>query len=321
MSERCGIAVAGTILVDKLYEISAYPSAGELTKINNISIALGGLVPNDGVDLKRINPDFPVFAVGKVGGDDEGKFSIETLKKEGLDVDGIVVDGGGKTSFTDVMTVVGGQRTFFTYPGASATFCEADINWDKLPCKMLHLGYFLLLDAVDNGEGLKILKKAKELGISTSIDLVSENSDRYKCVLPCLPYVDNLIINELEAGKLCGIEPTDDNLPTLAKKLLELGVRDRVIIHTPDIGVCVAANGEVTIQESWPLPKGFKKGSTGAGDAFCAGALYAIHEGLDDDTVLKYAQMTAVSSLRAVDATSGVVCLDELLKLADSLMK
>lgn len=320
MTNRNGIAVAGTILVDKLYEISAYPNAGELTQIKNISVALGGLVPNDGIDLKRVCPDMPVFAIGKVGDDGEGRFVLDTLSKNGLDISGVIVDKEGKTSFTDVMSVVGGQRTFFTYPGVNATFGEADINWDSLSCKMLHLGYFLLLDAVDNGEGLKILKKAKELGISTSIDLVSENSDRYSCVVPCLPYVDNLIINELEAGKLCGIEPTDDNLVELARKLLSMGVRDRVIIHTPDIGICVTESSVATL-ESWPLPKGFKKGSTGAGDAFCAGALIAIHEGLDDDTVLKYAQMTAVSSLRAVDATSGVVELGELLKLADSLTK
>lgn len=320
MEKRNGIAVAGTILVDKLYEISAYPNAGELTQIRSITMALGGLVPNDGIDLKRIRPDLPVFAIGKVGGDSEGQFVLDTLKNNGLNIDGVIVDNSGKTSFTDVMSVTGGQRTFFTYPGVSATFGESDINWDALTCKMLHLGYFLLLDAVDKGEGLKILKKAKELGISTSIDLVSENSDRYSCVVPCLPYVDNLIINELEAGKLCGIQPTDDNLVTLAKKLLTMGVKERVIIHTPDIGICVTGDS-VTTLESWPLPKGFKKGSTGAGDAFCAGALAAIHEGLDNDTVLKYAQMTAVASLRAVDATSGVVCLEELLALADSLTK
>jgi hypothetical protein len=40
MNERTGIAVAGTLLVDKLYEIDAYPAAGELTKIKSISLAV-----------------------------------------------------------------------------------------------------------------------------------------------------------------------------------------------------------------------------------------------------------------------------------------
>jgi sugar/nucleoside kinase (ribokinase family) len=114
------------------------------------------------------------------------------------------------------MSEVGGQRTFFTYPGASAEFGYDDVKFDTLP-SMLHLGYFLLLEKIDAGDGLRILKEAKERGITTSIDLVSENSDRYSLVLPCLKYTDNLIINEVEAGKLTGIEPTNENLPKIAK--------------------------------------------------------------------------------------------------------
>ena len=37
-----GIAVAGTALVDKINEISAYPRAGELTKILSVQRAAGG---------------------------------------------------------------------------------------------------------------------------------------------------------------------------------------------------------------------------------------------------------------------------------------
>ena len=49
-----GIAVAGSILVDKINLIVAYPKVGELTQIQNISKAVGGCVPNVGIDLKKI---------------------------------------------------------------------------------------------------------------------------------------------------------------------------------------------------------------------------------------------------------------------------
>ena len=114
-----------------------------------------------------------------------------------------------------------------------------DIDFDKLDVKMLHLGYFLLLEKVDRGDGQAILKKAKDFGIQTSIDLVSENSERYSLVLPCLPYTDYLIINEVEAGKLTGIDPMDENLEMIARKLKELGVQEKVIIHKPDYAVSV----------------------------------------------------------------------------------
>ena len=305
MKERRGIAVAGTVLVDHIYEISAYPQSGELTQIKSITHALGGLVPNNGIGLKRINPALPIYAVGKVGGDEAGKYVIDTLSAAGLITDAITVSKTEATSFTDVMSVSGGQRTFFTYPGASASFGKEDMPWDLLPVKMLHLGYFLLLKRVDEGDGLEILREAKERGIMTSIDLVSENSDRYAAVLPCLPYVDNLILNETEAGRLCGIEPTPSNLAEMGQRLLEMGVRERVIIHMPEIGICCSARG-VTERPSYRLPKGYVKGKTGAGDAFCSGALIAIERGASDAEILALAEAAAVASLSAPDATSGI---------------
>lgn len=307
-----GIAVVGTLLVDNLYEISAYPAEGELTQIRSVKLACGGLVPNNGIGLKKIAPDMPVFAVGKVGNDDAGKFALATMEAAGVDVSAVKVAADERTSFTDVMSVVGAQRTFFTYPGACATFGAADVPFDRLPVSMMHLGYFLLLEAVDNGEGLAILKAAKERGITTSIDLVSENSDRYQLVLPCLPYVDNLIINELEAGKLAGIDPTPKNLPEIAERLLLLGVRERVIIHMPSMGLCKTREA-LTVLPSTKLPKGHVVGKTGAGDAFCSGALIGIAEGLPDAEILELAEAAAVASLTAADATSGILPKDELL--------
>ena len=53
---RNGIAVAGTVIVDKIKEIAAYPNSGELTQIRGIQNAIGGCVPNVGVILRRSPP-------------------------------------------------------------------------------------------------------------------------------------------------------------------------------------------------------------------------------------------------------------------------
>ncbi len=311
--ERKGIAVAGTTLIDKLYGIAAYPKEGELTHIRSIDMALGGMVPNTGGDIKVLRPEIDVFAITRLGEDAEGHIIESRLAKMGLDTSGITFAEGENSAFTDVMTIVGGQRTFFTYPGATAKFGCDDIDWDNLKASMIHLGYFLLLEAVDNGEGFKILKKATEMGIKTSIDVVSENSDRYKIIIPCLPYVDNLIINETESSRITDMDPAEDNLVNVAKKLLEMGVRESVIIHTPTYGVLVRRDS-VTELAPWKKPEGFIKGTTGAGDAYCAGALVGIYEGRDDRTILEYATLAAAASLRAADATSGMDNLDNLYK-------
>ena len=315
MNNRTGIAVAGTILVDKLNEIGAYPASGELTKILSVSRAVGGAVPNVGIDIKRVDPTIPVSAIGKIGNDADGDFLVETLEANDVDAS-LLVRGELPTSFTDVMSIVGGQRTFFTYPGACADFGVDDVDFEKLDAKMLHLGYFLLLDKVDSGDGEKILKAAQERGIKTSIDLVSENSDRYHIVKDCLKYTDNLIINELEAGMIAGIKPCHENLEKIARALKDMGVSERVIIHMPETGVCLSDNGFFELP-SWELPKGFIKGKTGAGDAFCAGALIGIYRGLDEMGILTLAQKSATASLSAADAIGGMVSeaeIDAMLK-------
>ncbi len=311
-----GIAIAGNILVDRINEISKYPAAGELTKILGIKLATGGCVPNVAVDLKRLSPSLPVYAVGSIGRDSDGELARSVLMREGVDVGGLTVKDTD-TSFTAVMSEVGGQRTFFTYPGASAEFGYDDVDFDTLP-SMLHLGYFLLLDKIDAGDGLHILKEAKARGIKTSIDLVSENSDRYSLVLPCLKYTDNLIINEVEAGKLTGIEPTNENLATIAGKLLSLGVNERVIIHKTDLGLVATRDG-VTVLGSYQLPSGFIKGTTGAGDAFCAGALLAIYNGLSDTEILKLGSLAATGALSAADAISGMKTREELAAITKNM--
>ena len=314
MTNKTGIAVAGTILVDKINQIAAYPASGELTKILSVSRAVGGAVPNVGIDIKRVDPTIPVKAVGKIGNDSDGDFLESVLSENGVDTTGLV-RGDASTSFTDVMSIVGGQRTFFTYPGACADFGYDDVDFENLNVKMLHLGYFLLLDKVDGGDGEKILKKAQEMGIKTSIDLVSENSDRYHIVKSCLKYVDNVIINELEAGMIAGIEPKRENLEIIARAIKEMGVSERVIIHMPETGVCLSDNGFFELP-SWELPKGFIKGKTGAGDAFCAGALIGIYRGLDEMGILTLAQKAATASLSAADAIGGMVSeaeIDEML--------
>ena len=52
--ERTGIAVAGSVLVDKLNEIRAYPQCGELTQIVRLSKTVDGFNAVDVHSLKAV---------------------------------------------------------------------------------------------------------------------------------------------------------------------------------------------------------------------------------------------------------------------------
>ena len=73
-AEKCGIAVAGTVIVDRINEIGAYPAIGELTQITGLQKAIGGCVPNVALDLKKIDPQLPVRAFGRIGRDADGTY-------------------------------------------------------------------------------------------------------------------------------------------------------------------------------------------------------------------------------------------------------
>ena len=59
----------------------------------------------------------------------------------------------------------------------------------------------------------------------------------------------------------------------------------------------------------------FIQGTTGAGDAFCAGALYGIYQEKSDKEILEFASAAAVASLSQVDAISGLRTEKEIMEL------
>ena len=64
----------------------------------------------------------------------------------------------------------------------------------------------------------------------------------------------------------------------MGEKLLQMGVRKMVILHMPEEAVCCTREGS-TRKGTYILPEGYIQGTTGAGDAFCAGAAIGLTYG------------------------------------------
>ncbi|MDO4939907.1 MAG: carbohydrate kinase family protein, partial [Lachnospiraceae bacterium] len=200
---------------------------------------------------------------------------------------------------------------------------------------IFHIGYLLLMPALDaeNAEYgtnmAKLLHRVQQMGIKTSIDVISEAGEEAekrfrKIVTPALKYTDYCVINELEAQNVTGVilRDSDDklhveNFRAALEKLKELGVGTWAVIHCPEIGAGLDENGNYVECRSLKLPKGFIKGSTGAGDAFCAGVLYAAEKELGMAEALKIGACTAAASLSEVGSIDGVRPLADVLKLYD----
>jgi len=325
-----GIAIVGTILTDNVKMVQSFPEKGMLATITEESLAVGGCVCNTAIDIKKVDSNLDVYAFGKVGKDSKGEYVLNEMKKVGIDLSGVKISETAPTSYSDVITVVGtGERTFFHNRGANKEFCPADINVDNLDCKILHAGYVMLLDSFDklnengNTAMAEFLKSVQKKGIKTSIDLVSESSgDFFKITSSALKYCNYAIINEIEASSIANIPVRDDcgvlieeNVKPIMQKLIDLGVKEKVIVHCPECGYLLSSSGEFTSVKSKKIPKGFIKGSVGAGDAFCAGSLYALYNGYTDARTLEFANLVAISCLSEKDSVSGIKSKEELEKI------
>ena len=326
---KTGIAIAGNIIADVVKTISCYPRIGMLANISSVSKAVGGCVSNTGIDLAKMDPQIPISAIGRVGDDDYGHYILSQLRQAGVETGGVKITGEAPTSFSDVMSMASGERTFFHARGANALFCPEDVELDSLNCRILHIGYILLLDKFDEANPeygtvmARFLHDAQQAGIRTSIDVVSsDGADFAAAVKPALKYCDYVIINEVECCAIWDLDPrkTDDSLDVAAIRLameetMACGVGEKVIVHSKEAGFCLDKTGKFTAVASLRLPPEELKGSVGAGDAFCAGCLHGIYCGWTDQQTLEFASAAAACNLFAENAVDGLRSREEILQV------
>lgn len=325
-----GITVAGSLIADSVKSIALFPKPGMLSQVLSKTAAVGGCAANTPIDLSVIDPTLPLSVLGKVGDDENGRFLISALQKKGIDVSGITVSRTVPTSFCDVMSLPSGERTFFSFSGANAAFSPEDVDLSSLHCRILHIGYVMLLDRFDAPDEeygtamARFLREVQRQGIKTSVDAVSSSeAGRYVSTLrPVFAYSDYIIVNEIE---LCGaweLSPRreDGSLDIAAvrlamEKTLDCGC-ERVIVHAKEAGFCLDRESGFVAVGSLLLPDGWNRGSVGAGDAFCAGCLYGLYHGYESEQMLRFASAAAACSLLSENAVDGMKCKKEIERIA-----
>lgn len=328
---RCGLLAGGNWIIDQVKLIHVFPQPEQLANILDQSEGTGGAPYNVLVDLARMEAPFPLTAAGLVGKDPLGDRILDHCRKLRIDTRHLRQAADAPTSYTDVMTEVqGGRRTFFHRRGANAHWNGLDLDFARIKARIFHLGYLLLLDELDKPDrtsGTKaaaLLAAAQAAGLRTSIDVVSEDSERFtQIVTPALKYTDYCIVNEIEAGKTAGfkIRQADGTLDTVSLRhaagaLLQLGVRELVVVHFPEGSFARTRKGEDYWQPSLQLPPKAIAGTAGAGDAFCAGVLFGLHEGWELKKCLETGVCAAAASLAHPTCTGGMKPLRNVLSLA-----
>ncbi len=326
-NNRSGFICAGCWTLDHIKVIDSWPAEEELASIGAMDQQGGGSAHNVSVDLCKLDNSLRVESIGLLGDDAAGDYLLERTVRFGMVNKQMHRTSKAATSFTDVITVEGtGKRTFFHHAGTNDLLTPDHFDFSNSYAKTLHLGLLGVhrtLDAPWNNDAngwVSVLKKAKQAGLATNIELVSINPERNRALaLPCLPYLDTLIINDHEAGGLAGIETinqgkTDEKACVLAAQaLIELGAMHLVVVHYPSGSVAVTKTAEPLITQADKVEDDAIVSSVGAGDAFVAGLLYALHQHWPLHRALDLAHKVAASSLYSRTTTGSVQNIESYL--------
>ena len=328
--DKKGIAIAGSIIVDNYFLINTYPKQGNLATVKGKNMDIGGS-GNLILDLAKLDSSLPIKVSAIVGDDDYGEFIISTLSRyPNILPDNITMAEEVDTSVTMVMNAQDThQRTFFYLPGGSNLYNESHIDWKQIDAEIFHLEYLLGMEQIDAPDevygthGARILCEAKKRNMKTSIDVVSEVSERGgEIVRAALKYTDFCTINEIEAEMVTGLSLLEDgvlikeNIYKALYKLSQLGVSTWAIIHSPSCSYGFDCQNRTYHKvKSLVLPPGYIKGTTGAGDAFCCGVLYAAYMGQGIEEGMKLGCACAACSLSEVSGTAGMRPYKEILEV------
>ncbi|MFW2332983.1 carbohydrate kinase family protein [Ilumatobacter sp.] len=330
MASRRGFVSGGSWVLDHIKLVDHWPIEETLAQIIGTDQQGGGSGHNFGVDITKLDPTMPVEAIGLLGSDADGDFLAERAREAGIDTRQLRRTDAAATSYTDVVSdTTTGRRTFFHHVGTSDLLTPDDFDFSQTGCRVLHLGLLGLHGILDhpwrddpNG-WVTILKKARSAGLETNIELVSIDADRIRRTCrPCLAHLDTLIVNDHEIGALADLPTVRDGTTDVAlvreaaESILAAGAMRLVVVHHPDGAICASRDGQIVERPSVPVPPERIGSTVGAGDAFAAGMLYALHEAWPIAHALELAHATAAASLRSPTTVGSVEDVDTCLEMS-----
>lgn len=306
-SERpIDVLCLGHALVDKL----AFASIGE---IEAASLVLGGMTLVDGARASEIGETVsdwrrvaggsaantaagvaslgghPAFACA-VGDDEAGKWYAEDLDAGGVRCVSSTVSSGAPTGVCHVFVTPDGDRSMATSLGAAGELAVGTIERAGIErAQVIYLeGY--LLDAPAAQPALTLaLELARQAGVLVALTLsdpfvVDRHHDRIS-ELVFGGSVGLLLGNEEEALSLTGAG-------SFAEALDKLRDASRACVITRGAlgAVAVLPGGDVAVSAS---PVASVEDTTGAGDLFAAGFLFALTQGASPEQALSVASFAA----------------------------
>ncbi len=156
--------------VDKMTDVLV---PGKMINMGKCVVVGGGPVTNSGVSIRRLGVKAEL--IGKIGDDDFGKQILQWYEEHEGHFKGIHMVKGESTSYTIAICIPGIDRFYLHHCGANDTFGYDDMDLDLVGrAKLMLFGYPPWMKKIYDNTGAeltKILKKSKELGTTTALDM------------------------------------------------------------------------------------------------------------------------------------------------------
>ena len=292
----------GALNLDKLFKVNMIAKEEEEGAVLDFKESAGGSAANTVVGLARLK--LKTGFIGKVAADREGNFLLDEFRKEGVDVNGIIVSAKGRSG-----TVMGfidpkGDRALYVDPGVNDQIEFKDINLDHVSdTKFLHLSSFV---------GEKSFKAQKQLIEQLSSVKISFDPGAIyarKGLAAMKPIIRRSYVmfpNSIEVKMLTGQDYREG-----AETFIKLGA-DLVAVKLGKRGCYVTDGKESHLIEAYKVEA---VDTTGAGDAFCAGFLYGLIKQKDLYECGKLGNFVASRCISKMGARTGLPKLAELKNL------
>ena len=288
----------GLNAVDHLIVMPAYPAFDTKTRLTTHVQAAGGQTASAMVALKRLG--LRTAYAGRFGSDAEGDFGLKTLVAEGVNVERAEQVAGARNQIAFiVIDARTGERTIMWDRDERLAYAAEDA-----PTGFAARGRVLHLDAHDPAACARLAREARAAGTIVSADI--DNS--YEGLPELLPLLDVLITSSEFPRRLTGIADERAALREMKTRLhqkavagMTLGVRGAMLYHE---GAFVEAAAFA--------PPGGCRDTTGAGDAFHAGFLYAMLQGESLEACLNTGCAVAALKCRDLGARAALPTAAEL---------
>lgn len=305
------VACLGILVADVMTDpIDAMPEPGKLVNIDSVTVHNGGNAMTASINLKKMGVEAKIL--GKVGNDIFGSYLRDCLDRFEVDTRGLKVDENVQTSVSIVLLDATGERSFLHCTGTNAVLSIDDINWDVVKesdCVFV-TGSFLM-NIFDGDETAQFLKKCKEMGKTTFLDVCWDASGRWGEVIDrSMPYIDYFMPSVDEAVEIAGCSDPDD----MADEFMKRGVKN-VVIKLGKKGAYLRLAG-TDKGKIFPAVGDVKRvDTTGAGDSFCSGFLAAYARGESEEFCVRFANTVGALCVTAKGATAGTKGYDETLEI------